>query len=321
MKSTEKIVQSFFASRNKLIQEDLEEDSGIRTTHRYADLMDRFIRSMFLRAGFRDRIREFQRDGQLAILALGSYGRRELCLASDVDLMVVHQGKLSSEMSNVIPRALYPLWDAKLELGHSILTVQECLRLAMTDFRVLTSVMDARFLMGSKAFYRLFEVAFWSRIERKKIALLEQFLLYQKKREEKYGSEDYFVEPDLKEGLGGLRDLHFMAWMARVYFKCRRLSEIRRFALFSHFGIDKLSHSKGFLLKVRNLLHLLAGRKEDRLLLPYQEELSNILGYRDGPHISGPEKFMRHLYLHMNRIRYGHEEFEVKAGYHRIFSA
>ncbi|MBW2343024.1 MAG: [protein-PII] uridylyltransferase [Deltaproteobacteria bacterium] len=312
MDSSQQIVQSFLESRKALLENDFKQASGIRTTHRYADLMDRFIRSLFFEAGLRDKIRADRKD-VFALIALGGYGRRELCFGSDVDLMVVHQGRLSPEMNEIIPRALYPLWDAKLEVGHSIQTVQECIRLSRNDFRVLTSVMDARFLLGSRAFYRLFEVAFWSRIDRERDSLLNQFLIHQKMGEKNFGSEDYFVEPDIKDGPGGLRDLHFMAWMARAYFRCERLSQIRRFAVFSHFELDKLSQSKAFLLKLRNHLHILAGRKEDRLLLSFQKELSGILGYRAGPHAEGPEKFLKDLYLHLNRIRYGYEEFQVKA--------
>jgi [protein-PII] uridylyltransferase len=275
--------------------------------------MDRFIRSLFLLAGFREKVGPVHGD-RLALVALGSYGRRELCLGSDVDLLVIHQGRLSPEMTKIIPLALYPLWDAKLQVGHSVLTVQESLRLAMNDFRFLTSVVDARFLMGSRAFYRLFEVAFWPRIDREKGPLLKQFLISQRKREEKYSGENYFVEPDIKEGLGGLRDLHFMGWMARIYFKSKSLSDVKRFPVFSHFDLDKLRYSESFLLKVRNQLHLLAdGRREDRLLLPFQEKISHSLGYQDGLYNTGPERFMKNVYLHLNRIRYGSEEFQVKA--------
>jgi [protein-PII] uridylyltransferase len=275
--------------------------------------MDRFIRSLFFTAGFRDKVQEIKEE-RLALAALGSYGRRELCLGSDIDLMIIYRGTLSPEMKKIVLRALYPLWDANLEVGYNILTTQECIQMAMADFRALTSVMDARFLLGSRAFYRLFQEAFWSRIEREKKRLLSEFLIYEQKREEKYSSQGYFLEPDVKEGLGGLRDLHFMAWLARIYFKSKRLSEIKRFSVFSHFGLDRLSHSKGFLLKVRNHLHLLAdGRKEDRLLLTYQEDISQSLGYRGGPHSNGQERFMKRLYLHLNRIRYGTEEFQVKA--------
>ncbi len=275
--------------------------------------MDRFVRSLFLSQGLKEKAAELL-EKRIALAALGSYGRREICLGSDVDLLVIHQGRLSPEMSGIISRVLYSLWDAKLDVGHAVLTLQECNRLAMTDFRFLTSVLDARFLMGSRAFYRLFEAGFWSKFERERDSILKQFLINQKKRQEKFSNEEYFVEPDIKEGLGGLRDLHFMAWTAKIFFKCKRLSEIKRFSVFSHFALDKLHHSESFLLKVRNHLHLLAGgRREDRLLLPHQDKISRSLGYLDGVYNTGPEKFMRHVHLHLNRIRYGSEEFHMKA--------
>jgi len=275
--------------------------------------MDHFTRSLFLGAGLREKAQEIVEE-RIAIAALGSYGRRELCIGSDVDLLVIHQGRLSPEMHGVIQRALYPLWDAKLDVGQAVLSVQEALRLAMGDFRFLTSVMDARFLLGSRAFFRLFDAALWSKVEREKETLLSQFLVYRQKREEKYGREEFFVEPDIKEGLGGLRDIHFMAWMARIYFKSRNLRGLERFPVFSHFSLDKLHSSESFLLKLRNHLHLMAGcRREDRLLLPLQEKISRSLGYRDGANHTGPEKFMRNLHRHLNRIRYGSEEFHIKA--------
>ena len=275
--------------------------------------MDRFIRSLFLEAAFSDTSEEIH-EGSVALAALGSYGRRELCLGSDVDLLVIHQGRLSRETSEMIRRVLYTLWDAKLEVGHSVLTFQECNRLALSDFRFLTSVMDARFLLGARDFYRLFEAAFWSKIDREKEAIRRQFLLYQQKRQEKFGTQEYFVEPDIKEGLGGLRDIHFMAWAAKLYFRSKHLREVKRFSVFSHFGLDKLHESESFLLKVRNQLHLLAGgRREDRLLLPFQPKVAKSLGFKNGAYNTGPEKFMKDLHGHLNRIRYRSEEFHVKA--------
>lgn len=291
----------------------MQKNSGFLTTRNYSRLMDRFVQDLFLQAGFKERAREILEDG-MAIAALGSYGRRELCLGSDVDLLVIHQSKLSTDMIDTVSRVLYSLWDAKLEVGHGVMSIQECLRTAMGDFRFLTSLMDMRLLMGSKAFFRLFEAAFRSKVGREKTAILKQFLIYQQKRVEKYGNQGYFVEPDIKEGLGGLRDIHFMAWMARIYFKSDDLHQIKRFPVFSHFPLEKLHHSESFLLKVRNHLHMLAGgRREDRLLIPFQKQISESLGYQDRPSDTGPEQFMRNLYLHLNRIRYGCEEFRTKA--------
>ena len=312
MDKAREISKDFLDSKEDLIQNGLKTGSGLRATHRYARIMDRFIRTLFIEAGFRDKLRD-SHNHEMAIIALGSYGRRELCISSDVDLMVIHEGRLSKEIGDIISRVLYTLWDAKLEVGHSILTIPESIRLAINDFTVLTSLIDARFLLGSTSFHRLFEEAFWSRIDRVKDSLLHQFLLYQKRRKDKYGTEEYFMEPDIKEGLGGLRDLHFMAWMARIYFKSKRISDIKRFQVFSHFDLDKLNDSKSFFLKVRNQLHLLAGLKEDRLLLSYQADLTRNLGYQDTAYLTGPERFMKDLYLHLNRMRYGHEEFRTKA--------
>ena len=91
--------------------------------------------------------------------------------------------------------------------------------------------------------------------------------------------------------------------MARSYFKCGRLDDINRFSVFSHFELDKLTESRGVLLNVRNHLHHLTGRKEDRMLLSSQDRISRLQGYEDLPYISGPEQLMRDLYLHLNRVR------------------
>jgi len=312
LQSAHNIVSDFLASREAFIENDLNRLSGQEAVRTYADLMDRFIRSLFVQAGFKESGGPEEEDG-LTVLALGGYGRGELCLRSDVDLMVIHQGKLSDAMTSVISRSIYPLWDAKLEVGHSILTYRECIRLAVSDFRVFTSLLDSRFLLGSRSFFRLFQEAFWSRIQREHAGLLGKFLVSRTERAEKYGGEDHFVEPDLKEGLGGLRDLHLMDWMARTYFRCDDLKAMKRFAVFSHVGLEELAVSRSFLLKVRNFLHLHAGRKEDRLFLSFQNRIAGDLGYVDGPHITGPERLMRDLYLHLNRIRYRHDEFLAKA--------
>jgi [protein-PII] uridylyltransferase len=307
------VVADFLRERESLMNEATPSRgvSGFGAPRRYSDLMDRFISSVLYGAGLPEGAMGAKDQG-LAVFALGSYGRRELCFGSDVDLLVLHQGRLQPGLEEEISHGLYVLWDAKLEVGHAVMTIPECIRLAMSDFRVLSSVLDARRVMGSPEIDQLFQNAFWPRLDREKQTLLGQFLVYEKRREERYGKEDLFVEPDLKEGLGGLRDFHFMSWMARIYFKCRNLREIRRFALFSHFDVGRLTHSKRFLLHVRNQLHSVAGRREDRLLMDLQQKLAYRLGYGDDRSLTAVERFMQQVYLHLNRIRYGYELFQAK---------
>ena len=290
----------------------MKKDSGFAVSRRYAGLIDRFIRHLF-----RDAVCEEGAgkgiENHVALIALGGYGRKELCLGSDVDLMVLYRGTLSDEMREMISRVLYPLWDAKLSVGHTVLTVQECVQLAMGDFKTLTSVIDGRYLLGSLSLHRRLRRTLWSWIDKERGTFLEHFLVAKARRKEKFSRQGYFEEPDLKEGLGGIRDLHFMEWMARLYFNCKRFSQIRRFEAFSHFDINRLNHSKSFLLKVRNQLHVLSNRREDRLLFSFQQPLAYSLGYRDGSHITAAERFLRRLYMHMNRVRYGTNEFHIKA--------
>lgn len=306
------IVSRFITDRTDLFRKFIPSRSGFRVCQAYTDLVDRFTRRLFFEAGLNKRTRE-SRNKSFVVLALGSYGRRELCFGSDIDFMVIHEGREDPELNEIIPRALYPLWDARLEVGHATLTIPSCIRLAMQDFTVLTALLDARPILGSRPFYDLFENAFWSRLFRERENILKHFLMARRKQEEQFRTEAFFVEPDIKEGPGGLRDLHFMSWMARIYFSCVRFSQIRRFAVFSHFDLYTLAQSKSFLLKVRNQLHLLAQRKEDRLMLACQKDLANRLGYTDDPYLSAPVKFMKDLYRHLNRIRYGYEAFQVKA--------
>ncbi|MBN2059687.1 MAG: [protein-PII] uridylyltransferase [Deltaproteobacteria bacterium] len=301
----------FLEARNSLIKNRLKVGDGRTFTKRYTRLMDDYICDIFRGICSKKDIKEIEED-RFALFALGSYGRRELCLGSDVDLLIVFRGALSQKTRQVISTMLYPLWDAKLDVGQSVLTVQECNHLALQDFRFFTSTIDARFLLGSRPFSQLFNEAFWLKIHHEKDFFLKQLLVYLQRRNDKYQGQSYFVEPDIKEGLGGLRDILFIEWLSRIYLSIKELNDIRRFEEFYHFETDKLNRSKNFLLKVRNYLHLLTGRKEDRLLIPFQMRLSKELGFEDTGNITGSERFMRTYYKHMNRIQWSNEEFLAK---------
>ncbi len=312
MNAATESVQQFLHSRDILVQEGLERGFGIHTTRRYTDLVDRFLFRLFREAGL-ESPNGPDTGSSFAVLGAGSYGRRELCFGSDVDLLVIHENGLPKPLRRQIAKALYPIWDARLELGYSFLTLEELLPLLQNEFSFLTSTMDLRFILGDKDLYRSFGTRILNEMRADQSGLLDRFLHYQEKREKKYGGVDFFLEPEIKEGLGGLRDLHLMAWLSRVFLDVKRLGQIKQLPDFSHFGLSQLIYSKGFLLKIRNHLHLLCGRREDRLLIPHQRDVARTLGYNDRPYSTGPERFMRNLYFHLNRVRYGREQFMTKA--------
>ncbi|RLB36737.1 MAG: hypothetical protein DRH12_15350, partial [Deltaproteobacteria bacterium] len=309
--SPEECLESFIERRNDLVKESLTR-SGSALSQRYSAIVDRFLGELFHMYGLREQLTNRGTGGRFAFVAMGSYGTKELCLASDIDLMILHERQMPRAIERALLNILYHLWDAKLEVGYTIVTPKEAERLIRDDFGTLTSILNSRILLGSRIFYRSFKEKILASLRNEPGAMLGKILVEKKKREEKYGREEYFIEPDLKESPGGLRDFDYMRWISKVCFGCERFSEIRNLGAFSHLEIGKLTYSKGFLLKVRNLLHAGSSTKEDRLLVDHQQRLSKQLKYPEGHHIPGPSRFMKDVYLHMNRIRYVTEEFLTK---------
>jgi len=305
------LVRDFLGKREALIGNEQRWDFGVHTTRRYTALVDEFIRSLLCCA---DLVGPGRGPcGAFAVAATGSYGRRELCFGSDIDLLIVHNDGLPEETRKRIVKAFYPMWDAHLDLAYSFMTAEECLQLVRLELSVLTAVMELRYIVGSNGLFRAFEKDLNRGMQKDKKGTLDRLLQYNEARTKKYGKVDYFLEPDIKEGLGGLRDLHFMCWITRHFLGVPKLGHLKQMPDFSHFALSQLIYSKHFLLKIRNNVHLLRGRREDRLTVANQRDIARLLGYNDRPYSTGPERFMRNLYLHLNRVRYGREEFLNKA--------
>ncbi len=305
-------IHRFLQEKDALVRRESERGFGVQTTRRYTELADGFVRRLLQGAGFDD-LRGKASGPPFAIAATGSFGRRELCFGSDIDLTIIHEHDLPRETHKDIARALYPVWDAKLELGYAFFTPEDGFRLLQEEFSVLTALMDLRLIFGSRELFQSFRRRVLEEMMRDQAGVLDRFLIYQEKREIRYGGVDFFLEPEIKEGLGGLRDLHFMAWISSLFLGTHGFRQIKQLPGFSHFAPSQLIYSRGFLLKIRNHLHLLSGRREDRLLIPHQRDVARTLGYNDRPYSTGPERFMRNVYLHLNRIRYGREQFLIKA--------
>ncbi len=242
--------------------------------------------------------------GGLAVAALGGYGRQELSPYSDIDLLFLHAPQAEALAQEVCERVLYLLWDLNLELGHSIRTVDECVGLAAEDDpTVITSLMDGRFVAGDRALWDELESTLFKRvlpsISKRYISLKLEEL---EQRRARFGRSVYLLEPHVKEGEGGLRDIHSALWIAMAKYKVKGFDGLLQRTI-----IDKRQRRvfrKGleFLLTIRAHLHYLAGRKEDRLGFAWQEKVARYMGYRDLHEILGVERFMRVYYLHANMI-------------------
>ena len=258
---------------------------------------DRVVVALWERALAEARARESERP--LALVALGGYGRRELAPHSDLDLLFLHAPgdpapfvKLASE------RLLYALWDLRLEVGYGIRDLAACEELAQEDHPARTALLDLRHLAGDRALYRELEREQLHGLSQAKVeAFLADKIEETRSRREKYGDSLYLLEPNIKQSEGGLRDLQSALWIARVRWKVAGVTEMLSRAILPEREITELRRARDLLWRVRNEMHLLAGRKWDQLTFDVQPQVAAFLGYADGPEGSAVEQFMRHYYL------------------------
>ena len=239
---------------------------------------------------------------QLTIAAVGGYGREELHYGSDIDLLILFERKLDEATREQLEIFIRFLWDIHLEVGHSVRSVRECVREARKDLTVITNLMEARFLEGSPMlFENMLEQTSPAKIwppEKFFQAKLEE----QQARHHRYDDTPYKLEPNIKESPGGLRDLHMILWLSRRLTGAADLKQLVSQNILRLEEYRQLVRSRNFLWKVRNGLHLLVGRSEDRLLFDYQRTLAKQLHYRDSEERLAVEQFMRRYYRTVRQI-------------------
>lgn len=257
--------------------------SGPGYAKRRADAMDEKLASLF---GDTD---------ELCLMALGGYGRAELCPRSDIDIMILTDGSPHQER---IEKFLYALWDEGLKVGHSVRTRDECLALAREDSKVLTSLIDARAIAGNVAAGEALkkDIATLLTADEKK-AFVQSKLAERDARHSRYGDTRYVLEPNIKEGKGGLRDFQTLLWITKVLYGARTLDDLVGLHILTAAEARRFAKSHDFLLTVRCHLHDIAGRAEERLHFDIQPDLAARLGYADRHTGRSVERFMKHYFL------------------------
>jgi [protein-PII] uridylyltransferase len=295
-------IQKLVTSRQNLIEQFTNGQDAQSFPEEYAALMDQY---------FRDALQESQggttlQQGKMSfsLIALGGYGRRELCLNSDIDVLLLFKKNIPAQAKELIEEILFPLWDCGLELGHATRNLNECLTLAKDNFEVLTSLMDAHFIGGDYTLYLDLVDKLHTKVLPKKARSLNVWLVEQNKvRLEGFGDSTYLLEPNLKEGIGGLRDYHHMLWLANAYVGLREPPDLVFLAKLSNKEYQELQQQVAFLLVVRNHLHHISGRKNDRVVFEYQEKIADRLGLLDHKHSRAVEQFNSKLHATMAAVK------------------
>ncbi|GAB4260522.1 MAG: [protein-PII] uridylyltransferase [Deferrisomatales bacterium] len=274
-----------------------ETPSGTRAVQVWTRLVDHLVEALYAVL-----CAENPRRGQgTALVALGGYGRAELSPYSDLDLLVLHGGR--RDLAPLVEGLLYPLWDSGVDVQCVARTVEENLEVARADVRSRTSLLESRFLTGDAEVARRFEevVIRGEIFVRRPQAFIEAKLEEMDARHRRYGDTVYLLQPNVKEGEGGLRDIQTALWVAMIRFQARGVGALLAQGGLPSEEIRGLLEAQDFLLRVRNHLHFLAGRREDRLSYEYQDQAAPFFGFEDAGEIPGVERFLQAFYACANR--------------------
>lgn len=235
---------------------------------------------------------------KLAVLATGGYGRSVLAPSSDIDLLFLRKYKASPWAESVIEYMLYALWDMGLKVGHAFRTVAGCLSLSKTDVTIKTSLLDARFLVGDEALSNDLKEQFQTAcVDGEDAQFISDKLVERDERHAKQGDVRYVVEPNVKNGKGGLRDLQTIFWITKHIYGGTHFEEVMKQGLLTPHEYKVFIRAARFLWTVRCHLHFLTGRPEERVSFDLQPELAKRLGYEDRGERLGVERFMKRYFL------------------------
>ncbi|WP_105417348.1 [protein-PII] uridylyltransferase [Neorhizobium sp. T25_27] len=280
--------------REKARQLLSKDGSGLNCARRISWLQDQLIRVLY------ETIAEglYSEGTDIAVAAVGGYGRDTLAPGSDIDLLFLLPPRNTETMRKAVEFLLYVLWDMGFKVGHATRTVEECIRLSKTDMTIRTAILESRYICGREALVNDLE----SRFDKEIVAdtgpeFIAAKLAERDNRHEKAGDTRYLVEPNVKEGKGGLRDLHTLFWIAKYYYRVRETTELVKVGVLSREEARSFEKADDFLWAVRCQMHFLTGKAEERLSFDIQREIAESLGYHSRPGLSAVERFMKHYFL------------------------
>jgi [protein-PII] uridylyltransferase len=273
--------------------------SGTDTTREFAFLIDQVIRVLYdFVVTCIYPLANPTAGERMALIAVGGYGRGELAPFSDVDLLFLHPYKETPHTEQVVEYMLYTLWDMGLKVGQATRSLDETVARAKSDLTIRTAVLEARYVWGDQDLYLELKRRFENEIIKGTAAkFLEAKLDERDKRHGRLGDSRYLVEPNVKEGKGGLRDLHTLFWIAKYIYRVDGVDELVERNVLNAEEAQRFARAQNFLWTVRCHLHFLTGRAEDRLTFDLQSEVGRRMGYTDHAGTRGVERFMKHYFL------------------------
>ena len=274
------------------------------TTRAYSYLTDQLVgETLYVAMTYLHPLPNPTEAERLSLIAVGGYGRGEMAPQSDVDLLFLTPYKITPWAESMIESMLYILWDLKLKVGHASRTIKDCLRLAREDYTIRTSLVEYRFLAGDAKLAAKLGKNLWSDLFKTTAAeFIEAKLAERAERHTKQGGQRYVVEPNVKEGKGGLRDLQSLYWIAKYVNGVKEASELVNRKVFTADEYETFHKAEDFLWAVRCHLHLIAKRPVDQLNFDMQVEVAARMGYVDGDGRRAVEHFMQDYFRRATQV-------------------
>ncbi|OUS05699.1 [protein-PII] uridylyltransferase [Rhodobacterales bacterium 52_120_T64] len=239
----------------------------------------------------------------ITVMAVGGYGRAEMAPFSDVDLLFLTPYKQTAWGESVIESILYTLWDLRMKVGHAVRTVNDCIRLGREDITIRTALLEHRYITGDERVATDLEVRLWQELFKDTGAeFVEAKLEERDSRHQRHGSSRYMVEPNIKEGKGGLRDLQTLFWIAKYLYHAKDSEELVVHGVFTPEEYKTFIEAEAFLWTVRCHLHLIANRAVEQLTFDMQVEIADALGFRDTEGRRAVEHFMQVYFRHATHV-------------------
>ncbi len=285
--------------RDKAEQLLLKERNGRRCAERLCLMQDDIIRVLFEFASKRLYPSQNPSEGErMAVVATGGYGRGLLAPGSDIDLLFVLPYKQTAWGESIAEAILYCLWDMGLKVGHATRSVDECIRQAKADMTIRTAILESRFLYGDRALFDELVERFDKDVVRGTATeFVSAKLAEREDRLRRNGQSRYIVEPNVKDGKGGLRDLHTLFWIGKYVYRVRTVEELVDHGVFDQDELKLFQRCEDFLWSVRCHMHFVTNRPEERLSFDIQREIAVRLGYTEHPGMRDVERFMKHYFL------------------------
>lgn len=240
---------------------------------------------------------------RLTLIAVGGYGRGEMAPHSDVDIAFITPGKPTPWCEQVIEALLYYLWDLGLKVGHSSRSLDDMVRMARSDLTIRTAILEGRYLWGDQDLYEQASQRFWSEVvPGSEAQFVSEKLAERNARHKRMGDSRYVVEPNVKDGKGGLRDLQTLYWIGKYIHRVRNAAELVDRGLFTDKEYRSFRRAESFLLAVRCHLHTITRRAEDRLTFDIQREVAKRMNFAERPGKSAVERFMQYYFMQAQTV-------------------